>query len=405
MRKLMALLAGLTLVFGFGASSVRAQTYTVLFTFDVQDGQGPIDGIAQDSAGNLYGTTYFGGTYTDGVVYKLDKSENETVLYNFGTNAAFPASSVIFDSAGNLYGSTQGGVTGSVVYRLNRKNQEKILYEFHACGGDGCYNPNLTAGNLLRDAAGNLYGTTIFGGVKGKTLFCESNGCGIVFSLDTAGKLHALHAFTGAKDGAEPYSPLVLDGNGNLYGIAFYGGDTSCPQSVDGCGTVFKVTASGKLTVLHTFTGGKDGAFPSPGLLLDSAGNLYGASQSGGLAGCGFFSAGCGTLFKISASGAFEVLYTFQDGADGTTPNGSLVQDADGNLYGTTALGDKLATFYGVVFKLSTHGKLALLHTLNGSSDGGYPSSLMRDSAGNLYGTAYTSAGFNPGGAVFMVSF
>jgi uncharacterized repeat protein (TIGR03803 family) len=380
-----------------------AQTYKVLVTFNVQDGQNPIQGVVRDDAGNLYGTTYFGGTYTDGVVYRIDKSDNETVLYNFGTNSAFPASSLIRDAAGNLYGTTQSGAKGSDIYKLTPRNKEKILYQFTACYP--CFEPNLPDGNLLMDASGNLYGATYFGGVKGKGLQCEYGGCGTIFELDTAGKLHVLYKFRGAKDGAFPYAPLLQDAGGNLYGIAQNGGDFSCPQQTyDGCGTVFKLAPDGKLTVLHTFTGAKDGAFPSAGLLMDSSGNLYGAAQAGGLGGCGTNGNGCGTLFKISSNGKFNVLYTFADKDDGMDPNGGLVADTEGNLYGTTYGGDKLNTMYGIVFKLNTAGRLTVLHTLNGSSDGGFPSALSRDPAGNLYGTAYSSAGFNPGGVVFEVT-
>jgi uncharacterized repeat protein (TIGR03803 family) len=399
--RLAGLAVGLMLVASVLPSS--AQTFRTLFTFDVQDGQGPVQNVVRDNAGNLYGTTYFGGAFTDGVVFKLDKADNETVLYNFGTNSAFPASSLIQDTAGNLYGTTQSGKIGSVIFRLDPKGKEKILYEFTACYP--CFKPDLPDGALLMDASGNFYGATYAGGVKGQGLQCEYGGCGTIFELDAARKLHVLYAFKGGKDGARPYSPLLRDAAGNLYGIAQYGGDFSCPQqTTDGCGTVFKLAQDGKLTVLHAFTGGKDGAFPSQGLLMDSAGNLYGADQQDGQSGCGYGAEGCGTLFKISSSGKFTVLYTFQDGADGTTPNGGLVQDPEGNLYGTTYGGDKVPTYYGLVFKLNKAGKLTVLHTLNGGSDGGYPSALIRDSDGNLYGTAYTSAGFNPGGTVFEVT-
>jgi|HubBroStandDraft_6_1064221.scaffolds.fasta_scaffold68787_4 uncharacterized repeat protein (TIGR03803 family) len=379
-----------------------AQTFRTLFTFDVLDGQGPIQGVVRDDAGNLYGTTYFGGTYTYGVAFKIDKSDSETVLYNFGTNSAFPASSLIRDTAGNLYGSTQSGKIGSVIFRLDPKNKEKILYEFTACYP--CLKPDLPDGALLMDSAGNFFGATLGGGVKGKGVLCQF-GCGVLFKLDSAGKLHVLYAFKGAKDGALPYAPLLQDAAGNLYGVALNGGDFSCPQQpLSGCGTVFKLAKDGRLTVLHSFTGGKDGAFPSAGLLMDSAGNLYGAAQAGGQSGCGLNGAGCGTLFKISSSGKLRVLYTFTDGTDGAYPNGRLVQDSAGNLYGSTYEGDQLPTFYGVVFKLSKAGRFTVLHTMNGGSDGGFPSPLTRDSTGNLYGTAYSSAGFDPGGTVFEVT-
>lgn len=392
-----------TLLFAAAVVPAAGQSYKTIFTFDVQDGQGPIGVVARDSAGNLYGATYSGGTLNDGVLYKLDKSGHQTVLYNFGSNTSFPSATVIRDKAGNLYGSTESVPAGSVIFKLDRKNNQKILYQFEACYP--CFEPDLPDGPLLMDASGNLYGATYTGGVKGKGLQCEYGGCGILFKLDTAHKLHTLYAFKGGKDGARPYAPLLQDAAGNLYGIAQAGGDFSCPQqTADGCGVVFKLAANGKLTVLHTFTGGKDGAFPSPGLTMDSSGNLYGATQAGGESGCGYTQIGCGVLFEVSSSGKFTVLYTFLDGPDGGDPNGGLVQDSEGNFYGTTYVGDASDNEYGTVFKLDKHGKLTTLHALNGGSDGGYPSPLIRDSSGNLYGTAYTSSGFDPGGTIFEVT-
>ena len=367
-----------------------AQTFTVLYTFSGSDGSGPSGSLVQDAAGNLYGTTYSGGTYTAGVAFKFDTSGNETALFNFNpgnSNGAFPDYGLIMDKEGNLYSPADGGSPngGGVLWELSPDGNEKVLWDFGGCLG--CRKPSVAEGRLLMDASGNLYGVTALGGVKGKGAECEYYGCGVVYKLDTTGKLHVLHAFTGGADGGSPYGALLQDAKGNLYGAAITGGDLSCPQFPDlGCGTVFKVAANGKFTVLHTFTGGKDGANSYGGLVMDSAGNLYGSAVHGGNSNC---DDGCGTLFKIAANGKFKVLYTFRDGEDGGSPIGNLVMDPKGNLYGETQ-GLTSNSYYGTIFELNSAGKIKVLHVMNGSPDGAdLVGGLIRDSAGNLYGVAY----------------
>ena len=386
-----------------GFQPAQAQTFTVLFTFDNTDGLNPIGGLVRDNAGTLYGTTYFGGTYTNGVAFKLTKSGEESTLFNFngGSEGGFPNSNLILDGEGNIYGPAEEGVNGGgVLFKLSQTGEEKVLYNF---GGCICLRPRGPEGGLLMDASGNLYGATVQGGVKGRGPECSLYGCGTVFKFDiNTGKRQVLYAFTGGKDGAYPSGPLLQDTEGNFYGAAENGGDVSCPEFPNlGCGTLFKLTKDGKFSVLHTFTGGKDGAGPQPGLIMDNAGNLYGAASVGGNSAC---LDGCGTLYKFSQDGRFTVLYTFQDGNDGGYPNGGLVRDSKGNLYGTTA-GGTTNSFDGTVFKLNKSGTLTELHIFSGGTDGGKPlSGVIRDSAGNLYGTTYTSAGFNGPGVVYEVT-
>jgi uncharacterized repeat protein (TIGR03803 family) len=380
----------------------QAQTFKVLFTFNGEDGLNPIGGLVRDHAGSLYGTTYFGGTYTNGVAFKLSKSGQETTLFNFngGNNGGFPNSTLILDQAGNLYGPAEQGVHGGgVLFKLSPKGKEKVLYNFGGCSN--CRRPRGPQGALVMDASGNLYGATVFGGVKSKLLQC-SQGCGTIFSFDTTGKRHVLYAFKGEADGAFPTGSLLQDAEGNFYGTAGNGGDLSCPQFPTlGCGTVFKLAKDGTFTILYTFTGGSDGAGPQPGLIMDRAGSLYGAANVGGNTICDY---GCGTLFKLSRNGKFTVLYTFLNGNDGDYPNGNLVRDSNGNLYGTTQ-GEIMNSGRGTVFKLTKAGVMTELHIFTGGADGGTPlSGLIRDSDGNLYGTTYTSAGFNGAGVVFEVT-
>jgi len=200
-----------------------------------------------------------------------------------------------------------------------------VLYSF-AGVPDGQY----PFAGLIRDSVGNFYGTTSNGG---------ASGYGTVFKLDAAGHESVLYSFTGGADGGSPQAPLLRDNNGNLYGTTFVGGANY------GVGTVFKVDASGNETVLHNFAG-NDGKYPEAGLIRDSQGNLYGSALQGGPAD----NFG-GNVFKISRQGTWSVLYNFTGGADGGNPAGGLLMDSAGNLYGTTASGG--VSGRGTVFKLA----------------------------------------------------
>jgi uncharacterized repeat protein (TIGR03803 family) len=202
---------------------------TVLYTFNPSNGDGASSygGLARDAAGNLYGTTYSGGsTSFGGTVFKLDTKGVETVLYNFGVqngDGLFPTGGLIRDSAGNLYGTAQsGGASGfGAVFKVDKNGKETVLYSF-ASGTDGS-TPFIDG--LLRDAKGNLYGMTSEGGAF---------SFGTIYKLDSAGKETVLHSFTG-KGGKIPYGSLILDKQGNLYGATSEGG-------AHGGGVVFKLT-------------------------------------------------------------------------------------------------------------------------------------------------------------------
>ena len=171
-------------------------------------------------------------------------------------------------------------VPAVIATHLAQAQTFSVLHAFTG-GADGI----LPRAGLVRDAAGNLYGTTEGGGASGN---------GTVFELDTTGKGTVLHSFTGGVDGSAPFAGLVRDRNGNLYGTTEFGGASSE-------GTVFKLDTTGKETVLHSFTGGADGAFPQAGLIRDDAGNLYGTAQFGGDLTCSSpFLGGCGTVFKLT---------------------------------------------------------------------------------------------------------
>ena len=277
------------------------------------------------------------------------------------------------DPAGNLYGTTYEGAVSGTVYKVDSAGIETVLYAFTG-GTDG----NTPVSGLVRDADGSLYGTT-FGG--GNLSYCGGQGCGVVFKLDQTGNETVLYSFTGP-DGANPYGNLLRDSAGNLYGTTLSGGPSNA-------GVVFRVDPMGNETVLYAFTGGADGAKPYAGLVRDQAGNLFGTTGQGGLNGC---SGGCGVVFKVDPAGKETVLYSFTGGTDGWMPYGSLVEDPQGNLYGTTFFGGDQGEFCGgycgVVFKVNQTGKETVLYTFAGLADGANPEAgLLRDTQGNLYGT------------------
>jgi uncharacterized repeat protein (TIGR03803 family) len=253
---------------------------TVLYRFRGYpvDGSSPPAGVIRDAAGNLYGTTYSGGANGAGIVFKLDVTGQETVLYSFtlGADGGWPYAGLVRDKAGNLYGTASGGGNVpcggcGVVFKLDTTGHETALYSFTG-GADG----STPYGGLIRDGAGNLYGTTAFGG---STTACNTNGCGTVFKLDTTGHETILHSFTG-NDGEKPYAGVVRDKLGRLYGTTLVGGAHSY-------GTIFKLETTGKETVLHSFSYSADGASPLSALLWCAAGNLCGTTGEGGASGGG----------------------------------------------------------------------------------------------------------------------
>jgi len=306
------------------------------------------------------------------------------VIYRFdGTNGSAPEGGVVRDAAGNLYGTaSEGGAYNlGTVFKLDPTGTLTVLHNFTG-GTDGA---NPFAGVTL-DGKGNLYGTAIYGG----DLNCASGqGCGTVFKVDGSGKFSVLYAFTGGNDGGTPYvGSLLLDSAGNLIGTAIGGGTY-------GQGTIFKVRPDGTETTLYSFTGGRDGGAPYSGLIVDSQGNLNGTTLEGG-------SAGIGTVFKLSAKGQEKVLYTFSQPADGEGDYGRLLLDTKGNLYGTTVYGGTDGV--GLVFEIGQDGTETVLHSFVESTDGGIPvGGVVMDSQGNLYGTAEVG-GAHGVGTVFKIT-
>jgi uncharacterized repeat protein (TIGR03803 family) len=370
--------------------SAQAQIYTerVLYSFNSSpDGQLPLAGLVRDAQGNLYGTTVGGGVGC-GTVFKVDATGNETVLYTFpgtGVDGSQPQAGLVLDAQGNLYGTTLSGgayYMYGTVFKVDAAGNETVLHSFGRPGSDDGANP---MAGLVRDAQGNLYGTTVNGG----------HCCGTVFKVDSTGRETVLYNFTGGGDGQEPEAGLVLDAQGNLYGTTYYGGDRTCNAS-RGCGTVFKLDATGNETVLHSFGsgGGGDGSLPNAGLVRDAQGNLYGTTYYGGVNRCYAPNEpyGCGTVFRVDTTGKETVLHSFGPGggSDGSFPMAGLVRDAQGNLYGTTSSGGAYG-YYGTVFKVDMTGRETVLHSFGATgADGVQPEAgLVLDASGSLYGTTY----------------
>jgi uncharacterized repeat protein (TIGR03803 family) len=390
----------------------RQEEEQVKFNFTPATGYYPA-GLINDSAGDLYVATQLGGNNQGcvdgcGNILKIGPSGKATELYAFmptpDKGAPGPIGALFRDASGVLFGATVSGgrFSRGSVYKVSPTRVEKTLYNFDPTTGGG-YSPQ---GGVTVDSKGNLYGTTFYGGGTG----CDGQGCGIIYKLTPSGSETTLYAFAGGADGAQPYnSPILLDSTGNLYGTAVRGGDLTCsPDPGIGCGTVWKLDTSGNFSVLYTFTGGADGWSPAAGLVMDASGDLYGTASGGGDLSC-YAPYGCGVVFEIDSSGNFSVLYTFTGGSgDGEGPEGTLVRDSSGNLYGATGEGGDqscgLGNGCGVIFKLDSSGNETILHIFTGgTTDGEYPQNgLVRDGKGNLYGTTYEGGTAN-GGIIFAV--
>jgi hypothetical protein len=455
-RKYRAVSAVLTVILAIASAASAEWKEKVLYSFQgVPDGAVPAGGVVFDKAGNLYGATTDGGSSSCdgpgqcGTVYKLAPPASkggawtETVLYTFKGHAqndgATPEGGLVIDEAGNLYGTTGYGGSGTclllggpvgcgTVYELSPPAKrgdpwtETVLHSFQ--GGKDGY---VASGDLVFDEAGNLYGATLFGGGKGTT--CDSlygGQCGTIFKVTppkTGGKWteKVLHRFGGIAmgkqdgDGAVPNGGLVLDIKGSIYGTTYIGGYNCSHNSNQGCGTIFELKpptkSAGAWTekLIHAFKAGSDGGEPNGNLIFDNSGALYGTA-GGGPSG----DAGIVFRFMKNKVGAWQeaVLYGF-DWKNGADPLAGLIFGSGGDLYGTTYTGSPVS---GTVFRLRPPGKaggpwsFTLLYGFNGSPDGAQPAAgLVFDKAGHVYSTTLyggtgQSCGYGGCGAVFKVS-
>jgi uncharacterized repeat protein (TIGR03803 family) len=379
---------------------VFGQTERVLFTFaSVNDGARPSGALVSDAAGDLYGSTISGGTGGQGVVFKLTRVGGgwvETVLHDFtgGSDGGYPQAPLALDAAGNVYGAANygGGANLGVVFELSPSAggwTETVLHSFGSGTGDAA----APYSGLVSDIEGNLYGTAPI----------ASGGYGAVFELSpvTGGgwNYSIIHTFAGhTSDGAIPYSGLIVDPFGKLYGMTEAGG-------ASGVGTVFAMTPSASgwnESVIYNFKGGSDGQSPFSNLTLGMPGHLYGMTLLGG-------TAGEGTVFELALVGGQwqeKVIHSFGSyTGDALEPVGTLVADSSGKLFGANAFGG--AHNAGAVFELTPSGanwkeKLVYSFLRPRNTDPGAVDNVILDAAGNLYGVG--PGGAKNAGVVFEVT-
>jgi uncharacterized repeat protein (TIGR03803 family) len=379
------------------AQAPSPATFHLLYQFKSgRDGSSPYSSLIVDADGNLYGTTEIDGAYSYGTVFKVSPEGKETVLHSFagtGGDGANPVAPLIRDAAGNLYGTTEyGGLFGEacggngcgIVFKIDPTGKETVLYRFTGIPQSDGMNP---LQGLVRDSKGNLYGTTSQGGI-----YSSGSSFGTVFKIDPSGEetlLHSFNPFTPPyNDGAYPMGGALLrDSAGNLYGTTYLYGSGSF-------GTLFKVDANGSESTLYNFVGSGDGRFPYGNLVRDAAGNLYGVTMQGG-------TYGGGAVFKLDDNNNETIVHSFGGTGDGAPPGGGLARDSAGNLYGTTTEGG--SSFFGTVFKLDPSGNETILHTFLGKQGNGPDWGVIRDSKGNLYGTTQYGGAYG-GGVVFQLT-
>ncbi len=367
------------------ASQATAQTLTTIHAFNGTDGGNSTAGLILATDGNFYGTTSRGtGAAADGTVFRITPSGALTTLHTFCSlsgcaDGSVPEGGVIQATDGDLYGTTSDGK----VFKITLSGTLTILGNL--AGG--------SAAALVHGTDGNFYGTTVRGGAN----TCVGSGghtvsCGTIFKITPTGTVTTLANLSQAT-GFNSVSSLIEASDGNFYGTAKLGGGTAHP----GFGSVFKITPTGTLTVLHSFNG-TDGEMPLGALLQASDGNFYGTTFFGG-ADPDF----SGTVFKITPSGTLTTLHSFGSG-DGYGPSAALIRATDGNFYGTTA-GN--GTSLNTIFKITPSGTLTTLHTFNGA-DGFTPvSTLVEGTNHDLYGTTEygdNSACYGSCGTMFSLS-
>jgi uncharacterized repeat protein (TIGR03803 family) len=337
------------------------------FAASATDGGSPEGALIQGADGNIYGTTYQGGTFGAGTVFRMNAAGLMTVLHSFvggSSDGAHPRAGLVQGTDGNFYGTTQRGGASELgtVFTMTPAGAVSLL---HAFGGADGGAPNAA---LIEGSDGNFYGTTEIGGA--------SNG-GTVFRMTPTGSLVVLHAFGGNPDGSRPFTGLVQASDGNFYGTTFDGGAFND-------GTVFRMTPAGAITVLHAFARGASDGGRSMGTLIEGRdGNLYGTTHNGG-------TSELGTVFRITRAGGFAVLHSFAGGSgDGAFPWTGIIEGSDGNFYGTTEQGGPFDTG-GTVFRMTPAGDLTVLHAFaRGTVDGASPiTALIQAADGSFYGTA-----------------
>jgi len=386
------------------AIALPAQTLKILLDFNGANGSQTYAAMVQATDGNLYAATSAGGASDYGAIVKMTPGGKLSTLYSFCTkgapcvDGAFPYGTLVQAANGDLYGTTlDGGAQcygcGSV-FKITPSGALTTIYSF-ACPEVGrCPDGANPESGLVEDAHGNFYGTTLYGG---------ANDHGTVFKLTSGGAFTLLHSFcvTVCTDGEAPYAGLILAGDGDFYGTTSGGGAFNN-------GSVFKITPSGTLTTVYSFCAQKncaDGFYPYAGVIQATDGKFYGTTSGGG-------AHDWGTVFKLTPGGKLTTLYNFcsQSGCtDGEQGYAALIQGSDGNLYGSTALGGLYSSSGGTIFQVTSGGAFTTLYSFCAQgafplcTDGEEPqAALVQDTNGNFYGT--TTYGGKDEGVVFGLS-
>ena len=417
---------------------------------ELQTGANPDGTLLRDANGALYGTNMVGGQYYNGTVFKLSPPRagqtdwNLSVIYTFtgGSDGGLPNPNLVMDASGAIYGTTEGGGSWTdqgLAYKLTPPEPGKtewkqtVIHYFNFSYFDGPGDGTNPSGGLLMDKNGALYGTTDLGGDPNDP---SGLGAGIIFKLTpvdaakTKWEETILYRFHGGADGANPMAVLTLDSAGNLYGTTLYGGNGGCTDFLSeplGCGTVFRLAPPAAArnawtkTTLHHFAGAGEGAFPQAKVLVGASGALYGTTFQGGIGGCTDMllnAIGCGIAFELAPPAAGQtawaktIIHTFT-GPDGAYPQGGLIADANGALFGLASGGGPLSYGvvggYGVLYKLTPpgFGQTRWAHTsiyeFDITTTGDTPiGELVRDTPGRFYGIA-NSGGPGYGGTVYEI--
>ncbi|HEX5688092.1 MAG TPA: choice-of-anchor tandem repeat GloVer-containing protein [Ideonella sp.] len=353
-------------------SAMAAGEFTILHQFPTTEASNP-NPLIQGSDGNYYGTAIQGGALNwYGSVYRMTPAGTVTVLHSFnGADGGQPRGTLVDGFDGYYYGTTSTGgmYGGGTAFKISPAGAFTVTHHFKGSATEGSAPQCISNGN-----DGNFYGVTMFSGANDK---------GTVFRLSRSGAVTTVASFNGT-NGSMPANCLTHTGDGIFYGVTTNGGANSA-------GVVFKVATSGGLTPIYSFiSGGTGGASPTGPLERGSDGNFYGTTQSGG-------AKGYGTVYRVSKTGAVSWLYSFTGGADGGMPKGGVTMANNFAYYGTTSYG--AAGGSGTTFKISTAGALTTLHAFT-AAEGGRPSAhLLLDTAGKLIGT--TNPGSTGGGAAF----
>jgi uncharacterized repeat protein (TIGR03803 family) len=373
--------AGAGLAFLIAAMSASsAQTLTTLASFDGSNGSYPLwMSLVQGTDGNFYGVTQYGGTGTScslgcGTVFKVTPEGVLTSLHSFdGSDGEYPQGGVIQATDGNFYGiTTHGGANGEgTIFKITSTGTLTTVYNF--CPNTGCSGPFDVFAGLVQGSDGNFYGTSQGGG---------DYFDGTIYKVTPAGQLTTLHSFDGA-DGLFPQSPLIQATNGSFYGTTFQGGtQDSC---VDGCGTVFKITAAGDFSTVYDFCAESDctdGWAPYSGVVQGSDGNFYGTT----------YEAATGTVFKLTPTGTLTTLYNF--GSEGP-PEAGLVQGTDGKFYGTSCCAGSNGD--GYLFNITSGGTFTTLVNFDGTNGANVYSYLVQGTNGKFYSTTGAGGASNEG--------